>query len=63
MASGSCLRIGQLGNYSKVMIRMTTVYFTDGTKWSPGYFGKPDPQHPGQYITILEWRDLYAVTR
>ncbi len=34
-------------------VRMVNVYFSDGMKWSPGYFGRPDPDHIGKYIRIL----------
>jgi len=34
------------------MVQFLNVYFADGTKWSPNYFGRPDPNHPGVYIQM-----------
>jgi hypothetical protein len=34
-------------------VRFVNVYFANGMKWSPNYFGRPDPDHVGQYIRIL----------
>jgi hypothetical protein len=34
-------------------IRLSAAYFDDGTKWGPGWFGRPDPTNPGKYIQIM----------
>jgi hypothetical protein len=36
----------------KCIVRFAAVYFRNGMKWSPGYFGRPDPSRPGEFITI-----------
>ena len=45
--------------YTQMKVEFNTVYFSDGTKWSPGYYGKPDPNRLGKYIEITP-NDFYA---
>jgi hypothetical protein len=42
-----------LREFSTCRVRFAVVYFANGMKWGPGYFGRPDPDHLGQYIQML----------
>jgi hypothetical protein len=42
---------------TRCVVRFAAVYFTDGSKWAPGYFARPDLDHPGKFVVIspAEW--------
>ena len=42
----------QLADLNKTVIRISYVFFDDGTKWSQGDYYKPDPSAPGGYQRI-----------
>ncbi len=39
---------------------VTTVYFSDGTKWAPASYWRPDEARPGKYVSIsfTDWLDM-----
>jgi hypothetical protein len=41
-----------LSSVSRCEIWVTTVYFADGTKWSPGHYWQPDMSRPGRYTPL-----------
>ncbi len=43
----------RLSDMKECKVRIVAVYFTDGMKWGPGWFGRPDPDNPGRYIQIM----------
>lgn len=46
-----------LSSVSRCEIWITTVYFADGTKWSPGHYWQPDTSRPGRYtpLSVRDW--------
>jgi hypothetical protein len=48
------LRKFQLADLNKAVLRLTSIFYEDGTKWSQGSYYKPNPDKPGGYERITQ---------
>ena len=48
------LRKFQLADLNKAVLRMTSIFYEDGTMWSQGNYYRPNPDKPGGYEKLVQ---------